>query len=716
MSELRALAPCPRPPASPDRLEWMQRPAWSIAGAMAMALAGCGGGGSNGTFFPLPAPTPAPAPAPAPAQATISGVAASGSAFAGARITIVDKNGATVCDTTTDALGSYTCTLPATASFPVVVTASREDQVLYSVSATASGGRVNVTPLTTIVVSRLSPAGDPAQLAAALSASTVTLDEAAIKAKVDEVIALLKPLLDALGDTVDPITGTFAANGTGHDRTLDSIAVSVRPDGTAANIEITLQLIPTSGTVQPVSVTFRSSDATLPAGPAVNVAQLAAPGVGTAIGSLLDRMTACFALPLSQRVNAPSDTAAVTGGPSNVIAPACRTLFANNDPATYLSGGNRVGRDALGNGSFSGLFRPGTTGAVFNQGELGFYRSNGDVVLRYRSLDLAGNEVNDVLVARYEGADLKLIGNQYVYNASVRASYELRDFVNSPAISYYATGYNLFVANVNGSNGLPLFSKVQVTSPGGKVYTLVPTAGNSYLGILNQNNVISSVTSILRVAASYRDRGTAGNPIDREPTLFPDPVQLTDDQIVHLLDQGVWTMEFFHADIATPNVIQSYRTHKRALTPGEARQKTYAELTPAMRSLLVSLTSSARTFTFGPPSASAPNNLDFSAGGQDAWSVPTQAVAPTLFSIFGRAPNVGGTLGTRFNDDANLASTARTARVVCSPQTVADPHCDTSTGVTQYAQGSNFNTVQLFGRDSTQSEAFSTFAFYVPVN
>ena len=103
----------------------------------------------------------------------------------------------------------------------------------------------------------------------------------------------------------------------------------------------------------------------------------------------------------------------------------------------------------------------------------------------------------------------------------MRASYELREFINSPATTYYSTGYNLFVANINGANGLPLFSQVRVTSPAGKIYTLVPTAGNSYLGILDQNGAIASVTSILRVAAAFRDTSTPGNPIAREPTLFP---------------------------------------------------------------------------------------------------------------------------------------------------------------------------------------------------
>ncbi|MEB0056335.1 carboxypeptidase regulatory-like domain-containing protein [Variovorax sp. LG9.2] len=729
MTTVRPLAACPRAPARSDRSgafaepSHLRRLGWAVTGAAALAVSGCGGGGGGYNFpvigatpapSPAPSPVPAPAPAPAPATSSLTGVAATGAAFAGAHLTVVDKTGTTVCDTTTTPQGTYNCTLPATTQAPLVITARRDDQVLYSVTASTTGGTANVTPLTTIVVSRLSPVGDPSQLAAAIKSAAKVVDEASIKAGVAELLLLLKPLLDVLGDKIDPITGAFSADGTGHDRVLDSVSVSVRPDGTAANIEITLRLLPTGGTdTAPVSITFRSSDATPPTLPPITPSQLPTPGVAEAIASLLTRLTACYALPLSQRVNAPNDTAAVTGGPANVIAPACRTVFLGDDPASYLSGGSKVGRDINNAGSFAGLFRPGATGVVFDQGAIGFYRPNGDVVLKYHTIDVLGNATFDTLVARSVGGVLKLIGNQYVYSASVRPSVEDREFINSPAFDYVATGYNLFVANINDSGGNPLFAKVLVTAPDGQVYTLKPTVGNSYLGLTNSVGVLVSVTSILRLAAQYRNSATTGNPADKEASLFLGPAQLNDAQLVALRDEGVWSMEFFHVDTTKANVMQSYRTLKRAPTRGETLQLKFLALTPEARSTLVSITSVSKSLTFGAPSATVPNVFDFSIAGQPAWSVPEGSVPAINFTIFGRAPTVGGVAGARFDDGAGLASQARTAKVFCTPQSIGDPHCDTATtGVLQYAQGTSFNYMQLNSRSRDQLELFKGIAFY----
>lgn len=734
MTNVRPLAACPRAPAPSDLSDLFGGPSHlrrfglAVTSAAALAVTGCGGG-SGGYNFPVIAATPAtspaaapgaapappPAPAPAPATSSLTGVAATGAAFAGAHLTVVDKTGTTVCDTTTTPQGTYVCTLPATTQAPLVITARRDDQVLYSVTASTTGGTANVTPLTTIVVSRLSPAGDPSQLAAAIKSAAKVVDEASIKAGVAELLVLLKPLLDVLGDKIDPITGAFSADGTGHDRVLDSVSVSVRPDGTAANIEITLRLVPTGGTdTAPVSVTFRSSDATPPTLPPITTSQLPIPGVAEAIASLLSRLTACYALPLSQRVNAPNDAAAVTGGPANVIAPACRTAFFGDDPANYLSGGSKVGRDINNAGSFASLFRPAATGVVFDQGAIGFYRPNGDVVFKYHTVDVLGNATFDTLVARPVGGVLKLIGNQYVYSASVRPSVEDREFINSPAFDYVATGYNLFVANINDSGGNPLFAKVLVTAPDGQVYTLKPTVGNSYLGLTNSAGVLVSVTSILRLAAQYRNSATAGNPADREASLFLAPAQLIDAQLVALRDEGVWSMEFFHVDPTKANVLQSYRTLTRAPTRGETLQLKFLALTPEARSTLVSLTSVSKSLAFGaPPSATVPNVFDFSIGGQAAWSVPEGSVPAINFSIYGRAPTVAGVLGARFDDGTGLASQARTAKVFCTPQSVGDPHCDTATtGVLQYAQGTNFNYMQLSSRSRDQLELFKGIALY----
>jgi len=65
-----------------------------------------------------------------------------------------------------------------------------------------------------------------------------------------------------------------------------------------------------------------------------------------------------------------------------------------------------------------------------------------------------------------------------------------------------------------------------------------------------------------------------------------------------------------------------------------------------------------------------------------------------------------------FNDDTTLASTTRSVTSNCTIQTSGDPHCDTTTGVTQYAQNSYISTLQLFVHNQDQMDVFSFFALY----
>ena len=137
-----------------------------IAGAMLLAVSGCGGGGGGGSaggFFPPAASTPEPPPPPPATATTLSGVAATGAPFANAVVTVTDATGAAVCTAETDAKGTYVCMLPPGTKAPLAIRALRDDQVIYSAAAGTSG-IANITPLTTVVVSRLSPNGDPAGL------------------------------------------------------------------------------------------------------------------------------------------------------------------------------------------------------------------------------------------------------------------------------------------------------------------------------------------------------------------------------------------------------------------------------------------------------------------------------------------------------------------------------------------------------------------------
>ncbi|MES2532168.1 MAG: carboxypeptidase regulatory-like domain-containing protein [Pseudomonadota bacterium] len=705
------------------------RTGWSFGLLLLLAACGGGGGGSDaGTGAPIataPAPDsgtgPVSDPAPTtPLLSTLSGVAATGAAFAGAAVTVTDRTGATVCTTQTDAAGAYACLLPANSQAPLVIKAVRDEQIFYSITASSASGTANVTPLTTIIVSQLSPDGNPASLAGAIVTQPDIVTADTIKAQVAELVAALQPLLSALGQTIDPIAGVFIADGTGQDRVLDAISVSVRPDGSAANIEITVKAVPASGNSEPLSITFRTTDTTpIPTLPVIDAVQLATIPTPAMISSFLDRINACYKLPLTQRVDsAANDSTNATGGPANIVAPACRTLFVDNDPATYIANGTSVGRDAEGRGAFESLFRFGPTGLVHDRGTFEFFRTNGDLLITYRWTDIYGNTDNDTFALKNQAGVLKLTGNGNTYRVTVRPVSENREYLNAPQYSAYTTGYNVSIDN-RLSNGSPIFDHVTVTTPWNSTLTFVPQPGLSYLAVMNAATPpVPTAGSVIRLAAGYQNTSTAGNLSDKEPNIFFQTPQYTEAQLRALNDQSIWKFEFVHTNLATPNVIQYQRTFSRAATIDEIRQMPFVALTDTMRSEMTAQTSTLGYFSFGAPSQNEPNNIEFSADGDlDAWVVPNGALAPTSFTAYGRAPydTTANTQGDRFNDNTTLRNTARKAILYCSPQTSADRHCYSVTpgsGPYQYAKNTTVNSFDLWARSIRQMEMKKTMNVY----
>lgn len=681
----------------------------ALSTALLLSLAACGGGGGgSGGFLPTGGTNTGAGgggDTGTPVAAKLSGIAATGAAFAGAKVTVVDQRGVTVCSTETDAKGAYECALPEGTKAPLVITAARDDLTLYSTTASAAGGNVNVTPLTTIIVSRLAPNGDPANLAGAIATQPEVVTDATVKKQVAELIAALQPLLTLIGDAVDPISGSFTADGSGHDRLLDSIAVSVRPDGTAANIEVTVKSVPANEGAAPVSIIFRSSDATPPTLPqSVATATLAPAGASLAVAALFERLTQCFALPLSKRVNAPNDTAPVSGGPADVIAPECKTLFANDNPASYLSNGNKVGSS----GSFSGLFRPGATGVKFDRGQQQFFRPNGDMVLSYRSVDSMGVVQNQTVVAKSVDGVLKLIGNQYNYNVGILPTVQDREFLHAPEFSYLNVAYNVTIpkGQTKGA-GNPLVQAV-VTIPSGASYTYRPGAGNANL-VVDKPGGMPGNTSLLRIAGGYRDAARSGHPSAVEPNAFFLP-QLSDEELRQLPEQGVFTVVLTFQD--NTSVTQTHRMATRVPTIAEARQRKFAEMTPALRAEVMSGTASTGAIVFDPPSPSEPSLIDFSAEGDlDGWTVPAGAVSPTALTAYGKSFS-----GVDFEDRVDVAPSARKAKIYCSAEPSGDDHCGTMNGYSVYAGGTKVTLFQLSGTDAQQVLFLKGFATYMPVN
>lgn len=662
----------------------------AISLAAAMALASCGGGGSADTTSSTNT-----------SSVQLSGTAATGAPFAGAAITIRDKSGAVVGTGTSGADGSYTITLNAGAVGPFVLQAVRDDQTLVSVAPDAVSGTINITPITNLIASRLATSGDPAKLVAEFQANPALLSSVTITAKVNEIVAVLKPLLDALGSTTNPLTGSFAADGTGADRVLDSLLIKITPESaTTSNIEVAIKQAAGDGE-QPQTLQFSSTSTTVPSLPAVTAANLVKPGTAPLIAALLVKMNACYALPVATRVDTP-DTNGQTA--SNIKATACKEIFYNNDPSTFKSNGRVVG--SIGNANaFASIFRTGGNNMVFDRGTYEFTRPNGDIVVGYRSKDSSGNETTDTFVVRPDNAaaptKLQQIGNQYQYDGAIKPYHQLRTFVNQPASNYYSTGYVPAVNNaLDGSNN-PIFSKVLVTTPKGSVLTLKPKTGYGMLQLVKaagtgQETVTG--TSFVRLRSVYVSADKASqNPATADTQLFFATPPSTDADIAGFANQAVWKFDYYLAGNigTTPNVSQSYRTRARALSIGELKQQPFATLTQEVVTDLVALT--AVNGYFAAPAA----------GPTPDWAVGAGALAPTSLSVWGFRSGVG------FNDSLTVGSTARTATIPCVRKSAVDAHCTGAVNVaSNYATGSQLNGLHLWARDVAGREYAHFYATY----
>ncbi len=666
----------------------------TAAGALlagVLAACGGGGGGDGGDTAPVAA-------VPAPTSFTIAGTAATGAPFAGATVSLIDSTGEPFTGgaggVVTADDGSYTITLPITAKPPFVVQAARDDKTLVSVVAEAKDTTTNITPVTNLIASRLSTSGDPAKLADEIKANPALVDAAAVQAKVAEIVALIKPLMDAVGDSTDPLNGKLVADGSGADKVLDSLSISITPSSaTSVNIEVAVKQKQAEG-VDPAVIAFTNTTKPATAIAAVTAADLVPSGTATLIADLRQRMTACYAVPLAERVTA-------GGTAADIIAPACKDIFLGNDPASYKHNGSIVSKTGAWSSIFSGVNLPGTAGIRFDRGSYEFTRANGDLVVAIRSLSSQDNATNSVMVVRTDtDGKLRVIGNQYKYNGGVSAYHQLRTFINQPAATYYSTGYTANVNNTVDANGNPIFAKVVVTTPKGGVLTLKPTAGSSYLPLVKGTTVTR--TNYLRLSSVYADAAnSAKNPADADTTLFFAPTPMTDAELAAIPAQANWKFDYYLAGnaTATPDATQYYKTRARAMTVAELQTQPLAALSDeAIASAKANTKENTSTGDkFIPTPASGPITLD--------WVVPAGALAPTGIQVWGGA-TVSGTF-IAFNDGATVGSTSRSGSIFCSAASASDKHCSAG----NYVPG-GINSAHLWAGDATGREFASLYAAY----
>ncbi|TXL66922.1 hypothetical protein [Zeimonas arvi] len=696
----------------------------AIACASALAIAGCGGSDSTTSTAP-PGSTPT---TPEVKTVVITGVAATGAAFVGGVVSVVDSKGNVVgTSLPVGDDGVYSVTLAEGATPPFVLVASRtsstgETQTLVSVVESTDVTTANLTPITTLIASRLSASGDPAKLAEELAANQVQITPEGVAATVQEVKTILGPLLAASGTTeFDPLRDAFATNGSGYDQLLDSISVSIVPSGASANIEVAVKSVGGED-ANPPTINF-SSDQTLDTivsdnqisstgigGTTIDSSSLAEDGLSVRIADLMQRITACFALPVEQRVSGTPDSFGnVVGTAANVTAPACRSMFVDDNPGLYKHNGVVVQRTASNQGAFASLFRGGSNGLVWSQGSYEFTRANGDYVVGFKIRDAQRGETFGVLAVR-KGDDgvLRLIGNQYAYPGNIVGYHQKRNFITlgQGQYSYFSTGYVPTVGNLSAS-GLPVFDRVIVTSPKGKVLPpLKPSAGQSNL--VFYLNSSPTGTSFLRLRSEYVDGSTARphpSQVESAAVVFAQ-TELTEEELVNTPSGGTWRFDYFLAGNTggTPDATQYYRSRSRALSIAELRTKGFAELNPA---LVADIESGAQAD--GQPFA---GQLIFAEGedgyigvnGADGWSVLAGQMPPTSITLYGSYNNV------RFNDGVGFSSTARSATVPCSPQTQQDLHC--FNGGPTFAEGAVLNGLHLWASDATGREYANFYAMY----
>lgn len=677
-------------------------------------LYACGGGGGSST-----------------STISLTGVAATGAAFTGATITVTDKTGSVVGTATVGPDGTYTVTLSAGAQAPFVLQASRTNaegatESLVSVLPTVTGtsATVNVTPVTSLIAANLSPSGDPAQLASELASGGATITSSTVGSSIQYVQTILAPVLAATGTTAtDPLYGSFQTNGTGYDQLLDSLKVTIIPaTATSSNIEIGIKQQQADGD-QPVVVQYSSSDtastvttnnnitSTSIAGTAVSSSTLLPVGTAQQIADHLAQLTTCYALPLSSRVSSAISGGVAEGTAADVLAPDCRNAFYGNDPATFLSNGAAVGRNASNKGAFASLFREAATGVVFSQGNYEFTRANGDIVISYKSRDTQGNETFDTFALRQD-TDLKLkqIGNQYAYAGGVAAYHQIRRFpsLNQSASDYFSTGYNVNIPKIVGLN------HVAVITPKGNTLIYMPQSGYDNLQLIKAWGGTEAAptggtptgTSFIRIRSEYADTANTGDPAvtgDAARLFFASPA-FSELQVSQIPAQAVWTLKYYSAPNAVPTV-QYYKTRSRALTIAELRMQTWAELNSSQIAEL----QAASITPAGASGAGQVPVLDSRTSISMAYTVPNGALPPTSLQVWGKynpAPNWGS--ASNFSDTVSIASTARSGNVPCVNSGVSDTHCTSGA----YVNPTRINGMHLWSRDAAGREYANFYAWY----
>lgn len=290
-----------------------------LTAQLLFALVACGGGGGGASIAPN----------------TIAGTVAIGAALPSVTVTLTDSNGSTKT-ATTDANGGYsmdTANLVKPFNLSVNILLGEKQLRLQSI-ALDSGSRSNITPLTTAIVGLINSSSnyDPTNI----QASSIT--ESSISSANTKLKTALSNVMDAAGvaASVNPLTDSFQANGTGIDSVLDRISVNWSSSG----ISISNKFVPItdsgSALSQTVTITANTVPTALPAG--------ISPPQPSAVEKIVEGFEKCLRLPVAQRIAFTTTKAGVRIYTPNSIHANCSLNVAND----YLFNGHQFAQRWLG--------------------------------------------------------------------------------------------------------------------------------------------------------------------------------------------------------------------------------------------------------------------------------------------------------------------------------------------------------------------------------
>ena len=697
--------------------------------AAAAVLVACGGGGESSSASVGGGGSSSSASAPI----SISGTAAIGAPLAGAKVQVYDAAGNLVVgDGLVQANGSYSVTIPAGKQGPFVFVVDDGDQQFMSVLSDTSQTTVNITPLSNLLAASLSTSGNPANLVAEIVNKSADINATTYAAKVAALRTAIAPVLTAAGvsaSTFDPVRSAFSANGAGIDKVLDVMDVSITPStATSSNIELTVKISLNEDDVNPNnSLKYNTAAGLTGALPNITTADLPPDGTSVLIQGLLDKLTACYSVPLASRISANGSAA------TDITAQACKDVFINSNPDLYLSSGSKVGKTSHFGGMFTATVpvtfeRPKFFGAVRTSQTNG--PQAGDMLIGYRWKDDFGNFQYERAMVRKTNttpAKLEIVGNGYLYDSAVTPYAQLRQFIREKDRDYYSVGYSPFVARrlyPAGGGGTKSISRVKVTTPTGREILLCNDSNYSFL-VMAKAAVTPTCatandrtgTSFIRLRSEYANKETtsSNHPRLKDTSVAFVGTDWTDDELEAVKTYSAWKYEFTFSDNSTAT--QWHRPARRVHSVREFKKVPLPTVTPTM---LASMKTDVAATLAATNNASSLIRIP-ADGVQVSWVkayasvngiAPEDAVPMTAIRIFGRYDNNGVT--SAFEDRMIVRSNNSQATIKC-PST-SEAQCESATAAKYKAsatQRSGYSGLDLWSRGPDGVEYVNFYATYM---